>query len=221
MKKGRIASFSSYGTDLAGHKHPDGCTPGCNIIAALNSFDPSLEAMSIYERKGYKDQFVGQKDKRDYFFGTMSGTSMSTPAAAGIMALWAQAALDKGKVLTSRDIKDIVAHACDTDSYTEAAPERFGAGKINAYKGLLYVLDAETNIPTLSKNQPENVTFRVAGDVVYADGAENGTPVTVYNLQGVTVRETTVQGGSFSTAGLQKGVYAIQLGKLGSTLIRK
>ena len=221
MKKGRIASFSSYGTDLAGHKHPDGCTPGCNIIAALNSFDPSLEAMSIYERKGYKDQFVGQKDKRDYFFGTMSGTSMSTPAAAGIMALWAQAALDKGKVLTSRDIKDIVAHACDTDSYTEATPERFGAGKINAYKGLLYVLDAETNIPTLSKNQPENVTFRVAGDVVYADGAENGTPVTVYNLQGVTVRETTVQGGSFSTAGLQKGVYAIQLGKLGSTLIRK
>ena len=45
--------------------------------------------------------------------------------------------------------------------------------------------------------------------------------ITVYNLQGVTVRETTVQGGSFSTAGLQKGVYAIQLGKLGSTLIRK
>ena len=83
------------------------------------------------------------------------------------------------------------------------------------------MLDAETNIPTLSKNQPENVTFRVAGDVVYADGAENGTPVTVYNLQGVTVRETTVQGVSFSTAGLQKGVYAIQLGKLGSTLIRK
>ena len=126
-----------------------------------------------------------------------------------------------GKKLTCQDIKDIIAHTSDNDNFTKQAKARFGNGKINAYKGLLYVLDIETSIPTLSKEQPRNVSFRVAGDIVYADGAEDGTPVAVYNLKGVLVRETAVEGGTISTAGLAKGVYALQLGRLGSTLIRK
>ena len=73
----------------------------------------------------------------------------------------------------------------------------------------------------MSRNQPENVTFRVEGDQLYADGAEDGTPASLYNLQGVLVSETTVQGGIISLAGLLEGVYAVQLGKLGSTLIRR
>jgi len=218
---GGIAFFSSYGTDLAGHKHPDVCAPGTNIVAAYNSFAPQLESYPIYQRKAYDGQFMGQTNSRDYFWGTNSGTSMSTPASAGVVALWMQAANDMGKKLTCQDIKDIIAHSSDTDDFTKHAKARFGNGKINAYKGLLYVLDMETSIPTLSKEQPRNVSFRVAGDIVYADGAEDGTPVAVYNLKGVLVRETAVEGGTISTAGLAKGVYALQLGRLGSTLIRK
>lgn len=218
---GNIAYFSSYGTDLAGHKHPDVCAPGTNVVAALNSFDPKLENYPIYQRKAYDGQFMGQTDSRDYYWGTNSGTSMSTPAAAGVVALWMQAAKDMGKKLTCQDIKDIIAHSSDTDNFTKRASKRFGHGKINAYKGLLYVLDMETSIPTLSKEQPRNVSFSVAGDKVFADGAENGTPVAIYNLKGVLVRETAVESGMISTAGLPKGVYALQLGRLGSTLIRK
>ena len=218
---GDIAFYSSYGTDLAGHKHPDVCAPGSNVVATLNSFDPDVEDMTIYTRKGYEHQYTGQTKKRDYFWGTGSGTSASTPVVAGVVALWMQAAKDMGIKLTNDGIKDIIAHSSDTDMYTEASPERFGYGKINAYKGLLYILGLETSIPTLSREQPRNVTFRVAGDLVYADGAEDGTPATIYNLKGVKMRETTVQDGTLSTAGLPAGVYAIQLGKLGSTLIRK
>lgn len=220
---GDIAFFSSYGTDLAGHKHPNGCTPGVYVLAAGNSFDPENqgEDNSVYEWKAYNNQFAGQTSERDYPFVYMSGTSMATPTAAGIVALWAQAAAEKGQRLTCKDIKDIIKHACDTDEFTEAKPERFGDGKINAYKGLLYVLGIDTKIPTLSKDQPKDVNFRVAGDIVYTDGAEDGTEATIYNLQGVSVRQTKVQGGAISLEGLQKGVYAVQLGKLGSTLIRK
>jgi hypothetical protein len=59
------------------------------------------------------------------------------------------------------------------------------------------------------------------GDVLYADGADDGTPVTVYSLSGTVLQRTTVQQGSITLPGLQRGVYAVQLGQLGSTLIRK
>ena len=45
--------------------------------------------------------------------------------------------------------------------------------------------------------------------------------LTVSGVTGVLVRQTNVEGGIVSLAGLQRGVYAVQLGKLGSTLIRK
>ena len=219
---GSISWFSSYGTDLAGHKHPDVCAPGSFVAGAYSSFiQDNTEDYTVYVRKAYENQFVGQTAPRDYLWGWLSGTSMSTPAAAGVVALWMQAAKDKGKTLNCTDIKDIIAHSCDTDEYTEKLAHRFGHGKINAYKGLLYVLGIDTAIQGLSKNQPKNVSFRVANDLLYADGAEDGTPVTLYDLSGVPVRQTTVQNGTIGLAGLPKGVYAVQLGKLGSTLIRK
>ena len=217
-QKGNIGSFSSYGTDLAGHKHPEACTPGIEVYSAVNSF--AADIMTSHT-KAFSGQFEGQQAARLYQWGVASGTSMSTPAAAGIVALWMQAANDKGKRLTCTDIKDIISHAVDTDEFTQARPDRFGKGKINAYKGLLYVLGLSTGIDGLSQHQPAGVSFRLSDGLLFIDGAEDGTPVSLYNLQGVCVSQTAVKNGTVSLNALQKGsVYAVQLGKLGSTLIR-
>lgn len=218
---GDYAPFSSWGTDLAGHQCPDTSAPGTDVYASLNSFfDDEMDGYPVAKTKPFTGQFEGQELERDYQWGVSSGTSMSTPAAAGIVALWMQAANDKGKRLTCTDIKDIIAHSADTDQFTQATPIRFGLGKINAYKGLLYVLDLTTAIDGLSQHQPAGVTFRISNGQLIAEGAEDGTEVSLYNLQGVCVGQTTVQNAAVSLAGLPKGVYAVQLGKLGSTLIR-
>jgi hypothetical protein len=146
----------------------------------------------------------------------MSGTSMSTPAAAGIIALWMQAAQDKGKTLTNQDIKDIIRHSSMTDEFTKANPLRYGAGKINAYKGLLYVLGINTAIPELPsehiKATLDGRTLRISGDL--------STRVTIYNLSGQKLLDAQSENGSVELPNLPSGVYAVKIGNQGSTLIR-
>ena len=216
---GDISRYTSYGTDYAGHQHPFVVTPGNCVYSASNSFlDDELN--DVIADQNFSDQFKGQTTPRSYRWVKSNGTSMATPIAAGIIALWLQAAHDKGITLTIDKVKEIIEHSTDTDEFTQKAGIRAGHGKLNAYKGILYVLGLPTAISELSQHQPQGMTFRIANGRLYAEGAEDGTAITLYNLSGAIVRQTQVTGGSVSLDGLQPGVYAVQIGRLGSTLIR-
>ena len=219
---GEVAPFSSYGTDYAGHIHPFVVAPGVCIYSAGNSFyeDGMYEGHEVSHIQSFDNQFSGQTASRKYAWIKSNGTSMATPIAAGIIALWLQAAHDMGRTLTNDDVKELIRKSADTDDNTAKAGIRAGYGKINAYKGILEVLGLPTAIPSLSKNLPEHITFRLVGNVLYADGADDGTPVTVYSLSGNVLQNTTVHQGRISLSGIHQGVYAIQVGTLGSTLIR-
>lgn len=216
---GNISRYTSYGIDYAGHHHPFVVTPGHCIYSASNSFMDD-EFNDVIADQNFSNQFKGQTTPRSYRWVKANGTSMATPIAAGIIALWLQAAHDKGITLTINKVKEIIEHSTDTDEFTQKAGIRAGHGKLNAYKGILYVLGLPTAISELSQHQPQGVTFRMADSRLYAEGAEDGTAVTLYNLSGAIVRQTQVAGGSISLDGLQRGVYAVQIGRLGSTLIR-
>lgn len=216
---GNISRYTSYGIDYAGHHHPFVVTPGHCIYSASNSFMDD-EFNDVIADQNFSNQFKGQTTPRSYRWVKANGTSMATPIAAGIIALWLQAAHDKGITLTIDKVKEIIEHSTDTDEFTQKAGIRAGYGKLNAYKGILYVLGLPTAISELSQHQPQGVTFRMADSRLYAEGAEDGTAVTLYNLSGAIVRQTQVAGGSISLDGLQRGVYAVQIGRLGSTLIR-
>ena len=93
---------------------------------------------------------------------------------------------------------------------------------IGAYAANIKKFDSNGALVESSKEKVGRyVSFRLVDGTLFADGVPDGTPVSLYNLQGICVSKTTVQDGAVSVAGLAKGVYAVQLGRLGSTLIRK
>jgi len=208
-KPGTLACMSSCGPTLDGRIKPDVVAPGVNIVSAVPVLTtPGMDRLMVYKETKFGDE---------YALATFTGTSMAAPHVAGVVALWLQA----NPKLTQSQVKDIIKNTSHQreDKYTEKN-NLYGWGEIDAYAGILEALGLTTAIPSLSKNQPERVTFRLVGDVLYADGADDGMPVTIYSLSGTVLRNTTVQQGLISLGGLHQGVYAIQVGTLGSTLIR-
>ena len=90
-------------------------------------------------------------------YNSESGTSMAAPTVAGTIALW----LEANPLLTRDEVKDIVCRSARTDEFTEAKPDQFGKGKIDAKRGLKLVLNADTGITDISEGQ------RSENDVIY------------------------------------------------------
>lgn len=203
---------SSIGPTFTDILKPDVVAPGSTVISAGSSF-ADKGADNIFDFT--ETEFNG----KTYPWRSGLGTSMSSPVVAGIIALW----LEAKPTLTPQEALETIrltSKPLGVDSLGHPNYE-YGYGLIDAYKGLLHVLGIDTSIRSLSQHQPAGMTFRVAGDLLYADGAEDGIPVTFYNLSGTLVRQSQVENGTVSLSGMPKGVYAVQLGKLGSTLIRK
>ena len=203
---------SSIGPTFTDILKPDVVAPGSTVISAGSSFanKGANDIMDFTET-----EFNG----KNYPWRSGLGTSMSSPVVAGIIALW----LEAKPTLTPQEALETIrltSKPLGVDSLGHPNGE-YGYGLIDAYKGLLHVLGIDTSIRSLSQHQPAGMTFRVAGDLLYADGAEDGIPVTFYNLSGTLIRQSQVENGTVSLSGMPKGVYAVQLGKLGSTLIRK
>lgn len=219
-EEGHLTSFSSCGPTENGRIKPDVVAPGHNILSCLNSFyrknhDTKATSEEVVPRTAYTAEAYGQT----YAMWAMSGTSMACPIAAGVIALWLQAKPD----LTPEDILGVIertSHQPEPEFSGEGKNIYYGWGEIDAYAGLLDILDVTANIPELSQHQPAGIKFRLNGHTLCVDGAEDGTPVTVYDLSGRPVLRATVADGLAQLPDLRGGVYAVQLGTKGSTLIR-
>ena len=130
---GDISDFSCYaleGMGPLGTMHPWITAPGEDIISAFNH--------NVDHGDDYDEMVINHPT---YPYGRMSGTSMCTPAVAGIVALWMQVGSECGKTFTLSEIKEIMRETAIRDSWTTegANASHFGNGKIDALAGMAYI----------------------------------------------------------------------------------
>jgi subtilisin family serine protease len=184
QKVGDISDFSSYCVaDDNGKPRPTLVGPGNIVCSAYNSYDQNY---FVY------DKYNGTADNRDLapadiqvdkfdrtnWYGYMSGTSMSTPHVAGIIALWLQA----NPQLTTNQAKEVLKETCtpfDISQVPSGHMEQCGYGQIDALAGLKKILNTS------------------GIEAIYADGHREATPATmfdvdapVYNMVGQRVSRT-------------------------------
>ena len=128
---GDINPESSYGKALNGRQIPMVAAPGTNITSAVSQFG-IIDYQTGKERPYRKDMTW-----QDGLYDCLTGTSMSSPAVAGVIALWLQA----DSTLSPDDLETILKETCRTDDFTKANPQRFGYGKVDAKRGLERVLE--------------------------------------------------------------------------------
>ncbi len=191
-ENGVRASFSSVGPTIDGRLKPDVMAPGTNVISSTSSYffeaDPdSPQVSDLVESFNYNG--------RTYYWKADTGTSMSTPAVAGAIALWLEAKPD----LTREEIVDVFAHTCTRPEVSIDYPNNlYGYGQIDVYRGLLYILGVD-KIEGVSQRQPDGVDFRVdkgrGFTAVFDKPLERGGEINVYSLSGVLLKTVALSRG--------------------------
>ncbi len=149
VAQGNLVPFSSHGPTSDNRIKPDITGPGLTVGSAISSYD------STFYSTGPDYLFVINKyhnagNNRDYPYGMLSGTSMSSPAVSGITALMLQVKPD----LDPQTVKDIFTQTAITDGFTGTIPvggnEFWGNGKVNAYGSVKYVVQLVTGLQTIA-----------------------------------------------------------------------
>ena len=206
---GDISYYSSFGTLSDGKILPHICAPGSILESSFNRYCTINSSKKTITR-------TTAWNGNTYSFSGMKGTSMSAPYMAGVAALW----LEANPKLTHQEIKEIAMQtainddACNEGNHFINEGRQAGAGKIDAYAGLKYILGE--NEATLVKT-PVEKTFLFSRTSstsyeVFQAGATSMT-ATLYNIGGKTIRSIKSQGNTIqvNTANMPKGIYLLKV----------
>lgn len=204
---GEVSDYSGYGTLIDGRVLPHICAPGNMVVSSISS--PYVDFHAANDT-AYIDNTLAMKttvNKKDYYWYSTCGTSMSSPFAAGVFALWLQADPE----LTVEEVREIAMTTSD-NSADDIMNPRWGAGNIDAYAGLKEVIkragvesfdsDNRFLLRRLTENAYEVVCIG-AGDIRIRLYSMDGCVVLTRDLSGDTV--------SFDTSSLPCGVYLLHV----------
>lgn len=203
-----VSLFSSHGPTLDGRHKPDVVAPGAVLVSATSKYYNSFS--SSYSVASSKSSVTGNPD----YYDADAGTSMSSPFVAGTVALWLQA----NPKLTPDNIRDILNATSTLDEYTANVndnPNVCGAGKLNAYAGLLKAIqtDGIQEVTAASESLMKVVADRSSRSILVSSVSQ-GQPVEValYDLSGQCVGRHVLaaSGGRISAEALPSGVYVVK-----------
>ncbi len=202
VDEGDIVPFSSHGPTTDGRYKPDITAPGLTLASALNSFDEDyLVGGSSYDAVVH--QYTDASTAHDYYYGELSGTSMSSPMVAGIVALLLEAQPDA----TPEDIKSILANTAMTDEHTTNNPDPtiWGSGKIDAYAAIQSLLSTGIAEPHFD----EKIIYpNPTHNFIHMD-LEGTKIIRVVNMVGETCLINKTNDTRISLAELISGVYIL------------
>lgn len=225
-KSGERGSYSSIGPTFDGRTKPDVMAPGANIISALSGTYMALHGSEVSQNIVATQTFRG----REYGWLATGGTSMSSPAVGGIIALWLQA----NPKLTPDDIMGVIARTSKPcGEYGERPNNYCGYGMIDAYAGLLDILGM-SRIEGLTTHHPQGINMEYTHDnkliINRNEAFSHSITIRIYDTNGLLRLTSTLPLGAnryeISLNELPSGVYAIQIdsrnkAEKGSILIRK
>ncbi|MBR1415476.1 MAG: S8 family serine peptidase [Prevotella sp.] len=215
---GIICEPSSRGPTLDGRIKPDCVAPGNNIISSYSSYylETHPDAGDIRWDVDHFP-FAG----RTYAWNSNSGTSMSSPAVGGAVALWLQAC----PTLTPEDVMGVLSRTCrHTDPSLPYPNNTYGHGEIDVYAGLLDILGL-AGIDDIPKTHTQ-ASLSLMGrqlHIILPEAPTKSLPLRIYDLNGRPVLSVLLPEGHadhyITLPQLTAGVYAVCVGQ-SSTLIR-
>jgi subtilisin family serine protease len=140
---GQISAFTSRGPTVDERRKPDIAGPGQEVVSSVNSYDTNPK--NVVSSKVFNG--------RTYEFEAYSGTSMSGPAVAGIVAML----LEKNPSLNHKQIKEIIQNTARLDIHTgniavDTGSLIWGSGKAN----VLAALRETDKYPFVKEIKPQN-----------------------------------------------------------------
>lgn len=204
---GEIAYFSSFGPTLDGRNKPEISAPGFNVVSSISSYyDDISNYTAVY------NTFSGG---RGYIWARMSGTSMSSPAVTGIVALMLQA----NPYLSVDDIRNILFSTARNDDKTGALQAndsvsiRWGHGKVDALKAVNAAYD-KLGIEEASQIRPALVVYPnpTSNKVTILTGSNKPQKMELFSADGRCIMQQTISGEqTIDVSTLSRGIYFVQI----------
>lgn len=210
---GNLAYFSSYGPLIDGRQKPEISAPGYQVNSSISTWTDGNYSAT-------ESVLIGM---RNYIWSSMSGTSMSSPAVTGIVALLLQA----NPELSVDSIRSIITSTARNDDKTgellanDSADLRWGWGKIDALAAVNKAISLvgirqveEQQLPLLLYPNP------ATGTVCINTGCGERQQLQVYTIGGTLMLEMPVDTqASFNTESWPNGVYIVRVGSRTEKLI--